>query len=73
MDSSNLRTQTAQRPRFRLVELAAVLALRNTLQHLKKNGSTNGWDEHLLPFSERQVEVDKAHFDAIEQKYAAAE
>jgi len=52
---------------------AAMLALRNTLQHLKKNGSTNGWDEHLLPFSERQVVVDKAHFDAIEQKYAAAE
>ena len=52
---------------------AAMLALRNTLHHLKQHGSTNGWDENLLPFSERQVVVDKAAFDAIEQKYAAAD
>ena len=50
---------------------AAMLALRNTLHHLKVNGSTTGWDDNLLPFAERQVVVDKARFDAIEKKYAA--
>ena len=52
---------------------SAMLAVRNTLRHLKQQGSTTGWDDHLLPFAERQVVVDKARFDAIEKKYAAAE
>ena len=50
---------------------AAMLALRNTLHHLKVNCSTTVWDDNLLPFAERQVVVDKARFDAIEKKYAA--
>lgn len=50
---------------------AAMLNVRNTLRHLKQHGSTNGWDDHLIPFAERQVVVDKARFDAIEKKYAA--
>jgi len=52
---------------------AAMLAMKGTLEHLKKVGSTTGWQDHLIAFDQRQVLVDKAKYDALEKKYAAAE
>jgi 2-methylisocitrate lyase-like PEP mutase family enzyme len=52
---------------------AAMLAMKGTLEHLKKVGSTTGWQDHLIPFDQRQVLVDKAKYDALEKKYATAD
>ena len=48
---------------------AAMLAVRNTLDHLKKHASTKGLEGQLISFAERQEVVDKAHFDAVERKF----
>lgn len=49
---------------------AAMLATKKVLAHLREHGSTNNFEDQLLPFSERQVVVGKAAFDDIEQRYA---
>ncbi len=51
---------------------AAMLATKRVLEHLRAHGSTSGIEDQLLPFDERQVVVDKAAYDAIEQRYATA-
>ena len=51
---------------------AAMLATKRVLEHLRARGSTSGIEDQLLPFDERQVVVDKAAYDAIEQRYASA-
>jgi len=48
----------------------AMLAIKKTLAHLKKQGSTTGFEDQLIGFAERQTIVDKAAFDAIEKRYA---
>ncbi|HIF30701.1 MAG TPA: oxaloacetate decarboxylase [Planctomycetaceae bacterium] len=52
---------------------SAMLAVKNTLDHLKASGSTTGYEANLMPFDERQVVVNKAAYDAIEARYAVAE
>ena len=51
---------------------AAMLGTKRVLAHLRAHGSTNGFEDELLPFGERQEVVDKASYDAIEQRYATA-
>ena len=51
---------------------AAMLGTKRVLAHLRAHGSTNGFEDQLLPFDERQEVVDKASYDAIEQRYATA-
>lgn len=49
---------------------AAMLATKQVLAHLRAHGSTNGFEDQLLPFDERQAVVGKAAYDAIERRYA---
>ncbi len=51
---------------------AAMLATKQVLAHLRAHGSTNGFEDQLLPFDERQTVVGKASYDAIEKRYATA-
>ena len=52
---------------------AAMLATKRVLAHLRAHGSTNGIEDELLPFDERQAVVGKASYDAIERRYAVAD
>lgn len=52
---------------------AAMLATKQVLAHLRAHGSTNGFEDQLLPFDERQAVVGKAAYDAIERRYAVAD
>ena len=52
---------------------AAMLATKHVLAHLRAHGSTNGIEDELLPFDERQAVVGKASYDAIERRYAVAD
>jgi 2-methylisocitrate lyase-like PEP mutase family enzyme len=48
---------------------AAMLAMKNVLEHLRDHGSLDGALGRLMPFEERQEIVGKRAFDALERRY----
>jgi 2-methylisocitrate lyase-like PEP mutase family enzyme len=51
---------------------AAMLAMQNTLAHLRREGSLRGIEDSLIGFGERQVAVDFARWAALDRRYAAS-
>lgn len=48
---------------------ASMLAMQNTLAHLREHGSVAGLEAHLIPFADRQTLVAGPAFDALAKKY----
>jgi 2-methylisocitrate lyase-like PEP mutase family enzyme len=48
---------------------AAMLAMRNVMQHLKAHGSLTGAESQVISFADRQALVDFAHYKELEQRY----
>lgn len=51
---------------------ATILAVQDVLNHLKHNGSLQGYENRLAGFEERQRVVGKPFFDELERRYAGA-
>lgn len=49
---------------------ASIRSMSSVLGHLLKVGSLSGVEDQLADFAERQVVVNKDHFDALEARYA---
>ena len=48
---------------------AAMLAMKEVLNHLKREGSLDGISDRLVDFETRQEMVGKAEYDALERRY----
>src|SRR5262249_6405345 len=48
---------------------AAMLAMRDVLQHLRATRSTDAITDRLMPWNERQALVGKAMFDELAERY----
>jgi 2-methylisocitrate lyase-like PEP mutase family enzyme len=51
---------------------AALKAVSNVMQALRRNGSLDAVADQLAGFAERQQMVGKAHYDELEQRYQSA-
>ncbi|MFM9882067.1 MAG: oxaloacetate decarboxylase [Burkholderiales bacterium] len=51
---------------------AAMLAMRNVMQHLQANGSLAGAEDQVIGFAERQAMVDFARYKDLEKRYTGA-
>ena len=49
--------------------MAAIKAIQGVLRELKKNGSTDGYAEHMVSFQEMFEIVGLSHYKALEEKY----
>jgi 2-methylisocitrate lyase-like PEP mutase family enzyme len=49
---------------------AAMLAMKEVLEHLHERGSLDGVSDRLMPFGERQDIVGKSDYDALERRHA---
>jgi 2-methylisocitrate lyase-like PEP mutase family enzyme len=49
---------------------AAMLAMKEVLEHLRDRGSLDGAGHRLMPFAERQDIVGKPDYDALERRHA---
>jgi 2-methylisocitrate lyase-like PEP mutase family enzyme len=49
---------------------AAMQAMMQTLEHLKRSGSLAGAESQLMDFTARQAVVGKDAYDALEKKYS---
>lgn len=52
---------------------AAMLAMKEVLDHLKRQGSLDGISDRLVDFETRQEMVGKAEYDALECRYGSRE
>ncbi|HYF20824.1 MAG TPA: oxaloacetate decarboxylase [Ramlibacter sp.] len=52
---------------------ASLMAMQKALQHLHDHGSSNGIEDQLMMFKERQQMVDAAHYNTLSSKYGAAQ
>ena len=51
---------------------AAMLAMRNVLEHLKAKGSLAGAEDQVIGFADRQAMVDFARYKDLEKRYTGA-